>query len=84
MTTPETIEILVCLLDECQVVFLQTSRQRVMFLDWLLAHTKMDIYPDTFKEKLTAWLLKMKTPRDVYSEVLTIHAEILWLSKCTK
>jgi hypothetical protein len=81
MMNPETIDILVSLLDEYQVVFLHTSRQRVLFLDWLAAHIQTEIYPDTFKARLTAWLLHRQTPKDMYAEVLTIYAEMLWLSK---
>ena len=56
------------------------KHQRAMFFIWLSDHTKMEIHPDTFKEKLTERLLDMSDIKDLYTEALTIHAEILWAS----
>jgi hypothetical protein len=58
--------------------------QRAMFFIWLSDHTKMEIHPDTFKEKLTERLLGMNDAKALYAEALTIHAEILWTSHKAK
>ena len=74
------IEALVELLHGWQKLCLREDHQRGMFFIWLSDHTKMEIHPDTFKEKLTDRLLGMSDTKALYAEVLTIHAEILWTS----
>jgi hypothetical protein len=80
MVTPETIGILVNLLDDWQELLLR-GEQRAMFLAWLGRHTKMDIHADTFKEKLAEWWIGINDPKELYADVLIIHSEILWSSK---
>jgi hypothetical protein len=75
------VEALVELLHSWQKLCLREDYQRGMFFIWLSDHTKTEIHPDTFKEKLTERLLNLKDTKDMYSEALTIHAEILWSSR---
>jgi hypothetical protein len=70
---------LVELLHDWQTLLLRGDARAIFFI-WLSDHTKMEIHPDTFKEKLTERLLSLKDTKDMYSEVLTIHAEIIWSS----
>jgi hypothetical protein len=56
------------------------KHQRAMFFIWLSDHAKMEIHPNTFKEKLTERLLGMSDTKAMYAEALTIHAEIIWTS----
>jgi hypothetical protein len=77
------VEALVELLHGWQTLLLR-GHQRGMFFIWLSDHTKMEIHPDTFKEKLTERLLGMNDAKALYAEALTIHAEILWTSHKTK
>ena len=74
------VEALVELLHGWQKLCLREDHQRGMFFIWLSDHTKMEIHPNTFKEKLTERLLNLKDVKDLYSELLIIHAEILWSS----
>ncbi len=80
MTTKSDITLLVELLYDWQKLCLRGNHQRGMFFIWLSDHTKMEIHPDTFKEKLTGRLLGMSDAKARYAEALTIHAEILWTS----
>ena len=84
MAKESDITILVELLHGWQRLCLRRDCQRGMFFIWLSDHTKMEIHPDSFKEKLTEWLLGMKDANALYAEVLTIHAEILWTSHKVK
>jgi len=72
------------LLHGWQKLCLCEDHQRGMFFIWLSDHTKMEIHPDTFKEKLTEWLLGINDAKAMYAEALTIHAEILWTSHKAK
>lgn len=67
------------LLDRWQRLLLR-DHQRAMFLIWLRDHTKIEIHHESFPEQLGAWLLSIEDPQVLYSEVLVIHAEILWSS----
>lgn len=78
------IEALVELLHGWQKLCLREEPQRAMFFIWLSDHTKIEIHPDTFQEKLGEWLLGMKDANAMHAEVLTIHAEILWTSHKAK
>jgi hypothetical protein len=80
MVTPETIDILVNLLDGWQRVLLRED-QRAVFLDWLGRHTNMDIRAENLREGLSDWLSGMDDPKRFYLDVLIIHSEILWSSK---
>ena len=74
------VEALVELLHGWQKLCLREDHQRGMFFIWLSDHIKMEIHPNTFKEKLTERLLNLNDAKDLYAEVLVIHAEILWSS----
>ena len=78
------VEALVELLHGWQKLCLREDHQRGMFFIWLSDHTKMEIHPESFQEKLTEWLLVMKDAKALYAEALTIHAEILWTSHKAK
>jgi hypothetical protein len=67
------------LLDGWQKLHLR-GQQRAMFFIWLSDHTKAEIHPDTFQEKLTEWLLCMNNVKALYAEALTIQSEILYSS----
>jgi len=84
MAMESDIAILVELLHGWQKLCLREDHQRGMFFIWLSDHTKMEIHPDTFKEKLTEWLLGINDAKAMYAEALTIHAEILWTSHKAK
>ncbi len=84
MVTKSDITILVELLHGWQKLCLCGDRQRGMFFIWLSDHTKMEIHPETFQEKLTERLLGMSDAKALYAEALTIHAEILWTSHKVK
>jgi hypothetical protein len=75
---------LVELLHGWQKLCLRKDHLRGMFFIWLSDHTKMEIHPETFQDKLTEWLLNMKDAKALYAEALTIHAEILWTSHKAK
>lgn len=77
------VEALVELLHGWQKLCLR-GPQRGMFFIWLSDHTKMEIHPDTFQEKLTEWLSGIHDVKALYAEALTIHAEILWTSHKAK
>jgi hypothetical protein len=82
--TKSDIAVLVELLYGWQKLCLRGNHQRGMFFIWLSDHTKTEIHPGTFQEKLTQWLLGMKDANTLYAEALTIHAEILWTSHKAK
>ena len=84
MVTKEAVEIYVDLLYGWQKLLL-SENTRSFFFVWLSDHTKMQILSDD-QEKLTEWLLTIKDPRKLCSEILIIHAEIIWWSKspCTR
>jgi hypothetical protein len=84
MVTKSDITTLVELLHGWQKLCLRKDHLRGMFFIWLSDHTKMEIYPETFQDKLTEWLLNMKDAKALYAEALTIHAEILWTSHKAK
>jgi hypothetical protein len=71
------IRILVGLLDDWHNLLLK-GNQRGMFFIWLSDHAKTEIHPETFREKLIPYLLGMADAKALYTEVLTIHTEILW------
>jgi len=71
------VRILVGLLDDWHNLLLK-GNQRGMFFIWLSDHTKTEIHPETFREKLIPYLLGMADAKTLYTEVLTIHTEILW------
>ncbi|CAG0955534.1 hypothetical protein ANAEL_00319 [Anaerolineales bacterium] len=83
MMSASDIAILVNLLDGWQNLFLK-GNQRGMFFIWLSDHAKMEIHAETFKEKLSEWLLGTTDAKALYAEIFTIHAEILWVSHRTK
>jgi hypothetical protein len=78
------VEALVELLHGWLKLCLREKHQRGMFFIWLSDHTQMEIHPDTFKAKLTERLLGMNDAKDLYTEALTIHAEIIWTSHKAK
>jgi len=71
------VRILVGLLDDWHNLLLK-GNQRGMFFIWLSDHTKIEIHPETFREKLIPYLLEMADAKALYVEVLSIHTEILW------
>jgi len=81
--TKTDITILVELLYDWQKLCLR-GNQRGMFFIWLSDHAKMEIHPETFKEKLTERLLGMRDANALYAEALMIHAEIFWTSHQVK
>lgn len=80
MVTAELIAIATDLLDGWQTVLLQ-EEQRALFLKWLRAHTKADVQPETFKERLVEWLSGMSDLKQFHTDVLIIHAEIVWAAR---
>jgi hypothetical protein len=80
MATKSDVMTLVELLHGWQKLCLR-GHQRAMFFIWLSDHTKLEIHPETFQEKLTERLLGMSDVKDLYAEALTIQAEILWSSR---
>ena len=84
MVTKEAVEIYVDLLYGWQKLLLRENTRSFFFV-WLSDHTKVQILSDD-QEKLTEWLLTIKDQRKLYSEILIIHAEIIWWSKspCTR
>ena len=68
---------LVALLENWKNLLLK-GNQIGMFFIWLSNHTKTEIHPESFREKLIPHLFGMKDAKSLYAEVLTIHAEILW------
>jgi len=84
MAMESDIAALVELLHGWQKLCLREDHQRGMFFIWLSDHTQMEIHPETFRDKLTEWLLNMKDAKALYAEALTIHAEILWTSHKAK
>ena len=78
------IEAMVELLHGWQKLLLRGNFQRGMFFIWLSDHTKLETHPENFSEKLTEWLMGMSDFKALYSEVLTIHAEIIWAAHKAK
>ena len=75
----ETIGILVELLDGWRKLLLRDG-QCAAFLAWLRNHAKREFQAETFKEELGAWLSSRANLKELYAEVLIVHAEILWTS----
>jgi hypothetical protein len=84
MVTKEIVEIYVNLLVDWQNLLLRGNARSFFFI-WLSDHTQME-FLSADKARLSEWLLTLKDPKQVCSEILIIHAEILWLSKlpCTQ
>lgn len=80
MVTNELLSPTVDLLDGWQKLLLD-EYQRGLFLAWLRAHTQLEFQTETFKEHLAKWLSGAADLREFQSEILIIHAEIIWAAQ---